>query len=200
MVFQVVVFHTRTPPLFIAYQLARIPGSTSFCGDSTMAGGGHWRAPGIDGPAGFLTRNLAGNGYLTYQVKAQVTRGVSDYHPKKIYIACGVNDAFAVIAGRTTVQQSALDLRELIQNTDGILILTLPTPTRSLEVNSILKKLKTAYTEQASGKAIVVDLWPQLCDHEGMLGRDFTVDGVHLSPKGYALWRTDLKKNAVKNQ
>ena len=29
MVFQVVVFHTRTPPLFIAYQLARIPGSTS---------------------------------------------------------------------------------------------------------------------------------------------------------------------------
>ena len=29
MVFQVVVFHTRTPPLFIAYQLVRIPGSTS---------------------------------------------------------------------------------------------------------------------------------------------------------------------------
>ena len=32
MVFQVVVFHTRTPPLFIAYQLARIPGSTSEIG------------------------------------------------------------------------------------------------------------------------------------------------------------------------
>ena len=30
MVFQVVVFHTRTPPLFIAYQLVRIPGSTSY--------------------------------------------------------------------------------------------------------------------------------------------------------------------------
>ena len=32
MVFQVVVFHTRTPPLFIAYQLVRIPGSTSMFG------------------------------------------------------------------------------------------------------------------------------------------------------------------------
>jgi lysophospholipase L1-like esterase len=143
-----------------------------------------------------MTRNLAGNGYLTYQVKAQMTRGVSDYHPKKIYIACGVNDAFAVIAGRTTVQQSALDLRELIQNTDGILILTLPMPTRSLEVNSILKELKSAYTEQASGKAIVVDLWPQLCDLEGLLKRDFTVDGVHLSPKGYIRWQSELEQVA----
>ena len=34
MVFQVVVFHTRTPPLFIAYQLVRIPGSTSIPGVS----------------------------------------------------------------------------------------------------------------------------------------------------------------------
>jgi lysophospholipase L1-like esterase len=38
-----------------------------------------------------------------------------------------------------------------------------------------------------------IDLWPALADGDGGLRRDYTTDGLHLSPAGYLAWATEIR-------
>ena len=41
---------------------------------------------------------------------------------------------------------------------------------------------------------VFIDLHPHFCDPKGQLREELTIDGVHLTPEGYALWRKLLAK------
>ncbi|NEO64855.1 MAG: SGNH/GDSL hydrolase family protein, partial [Moorea sp. SIO4G2] len=85
-----------------------------FCGDSLVAGGGHW-GPRV-GLGYFTTRNLAGNGYTIRQTISQVKKA-NIYQPKYISVAAGTNDAFSILNERQTIENSILDLSKLINST-----------------------------------------------------------------------------------
>jgi lysophospholipase L1-like esterase len=183
-----------------AHWLCRYFGAQAvFCGDSIMAGGGHWLAPGQMLPIGFLTRNLAGNGYTTYQVQSQIETALRDYKPKTLYVFCGVNDAFAISAGRLTLEQSTLDFKELLSTGGESVIVTLPTPVQNPDVNSILIDIRDQYRQVADEMNIpVVDISPLLSDTDGRLSQRFTNDGVHLAPEAYEIWIKELGRTLRK--
>lgn len=170
-----------------------------FCGDSIMAGGGHWSAPGEIFPASFLTRNLAGNAYTTRQIVAQLETGLRDYHPDKVYVFCGVNDAFSIFEERLTPAQSKEDFQRLLSMAPNRTIVTLPTPVRNPEVNQILKQLREVYRKVAESMNVtVVDLTPRISGGDGLIAEDLTNDGVHLNSSVYRMWREELQKAAQK--
>jgi lysophospholipase L1-like esterase len=43
-----------------------------------------------------------------------------------------------------------------------------------------------------------MDLHPQFADGDGMMRRDLTTDGIHLSPQGYELWQAALARSEMR--
>jgi lysophospholipase L1-like esterase len=59
-----------------------------------------------------------------------------------------------------------------------------------LSVNKIIKK------NEAKGYYNVIDLYSQFVDSNGDLIKELTVDGVHLSDKGYQKW-VEIEKSLI---
>ena len=55
-----------------------------------------------------------------------------------------------------------------------------------LELNKQLRKLAKKTNSQ------YVDVFPRLTDDRGMLRKEYTVDGLHLTPNGYEVWTNKL--------
>ncbi|NEO36154.1 MAG: hypothetical protein F6J90_07375 [Moorea sp. SIOASIH] len=162
-----------------------------FCGDSLAAGGGHW-GPRV-GLGYFTTRNLAGNGYTIRQTISQVKKA-NIYQPKWIIVAAGTNDAFSILDERQTIEDSILDFSKLINSTQSSLILTLPPPTRRPEVNDILMKLRKEMIRVAQSSNLqIIDSWSEFIDDEGLLKKEMTTDGVHLTDKAYEIWSQKIQ-------
>jgi lysophospholipase L1-like esterase len=75
----------------------------------------------------------------------------------------------------------------LIYSTVSIRSNTIEMPTNiSSEIVTLNDKLKSLARED---KMIFIDLYPSFCGPDNQLYTNYTVDGVHLTPAGYAVWR-----------
>jgi lysophospholipase L1-like esterase len=127
------------------------------------------------------------------------------FKPKAVFILIGINDLFnlhheeaggnfkydKIVPSTDYVGKNILKITKIIHRKSPETKIYIQTvlPTRReylkedvLSVNKIIKK------NEAKGYYKVVDLYSQFVDENGELIKALTVDGVHLSDKGYEKW------------
>jgi lysophospholipase L1-like esterase len=180
-----------------ALQLARLDaliglppvnGGIVLLGDSKTAFG-PW-----DGLYEGTVYNRGVSGMTTAQLLKYLPDLVPGY-PDEIRIELGVNDfLLAGIGPYVSFRNYQKILEWIAVNRPAARVTVYSTlPTRRPYFNqriTILNGLLSAYIAgQGEGSMISwVDLWPAMTDEQGMLRREFTVEGIHLNAQGYLQW------------
>lgn len=152
------------------------------CGDSIGAGIRHWKG----GSWPFRSRKLSGNGYTLWQISSQVQRANTNYDPDVIVVFGGTNDAIQIERGLSTLDTVETGVEEILKAADGTsLVLILPPPTKSDSLNVILQDVCLKLRILESHSNVTVINLSALADGTGKLRDEFSVDGVHLSTRGY---------------
>jgi lysophospholipase L1-like esterase len=138
---------------------------------------------------------FAANRGIGGDVSAGVLRRLDDVtklRPSAVFLMIGIND----IAKRVPTETIVGNVRRTIErlNDAGAKVyLTLVLPvTRGYvpKMNPTVAELNAAYITLAKEtKATVVDFREEMRTPEGALRNELTVDGIHLSPDGYRVWR-----------
>lgn len=157
------------------------PPRTVYIGDSITAGGRSFN--------GWTSINLGSNGLHTYQINANLNQA-RKYDPKWIVVMAGTNDA---ILG-TINYESMRDLWRQICSEPRVLI-TLSPPTRSRVLNARLANITSIAKSECSNRPVVS--LNDLADGNGLIAKEYTTDGVHLSKAAYQIWRTRLSEYGI---
>ena len=128
---------------------------------------------------------------------------VARHEPAVVVVDCGVND-LRLTAGRpqAVIAEYSQLVRGLLAATGAKLRLCSVLPVgddwpddpatlnpRVAEFNELMAGLADG------GRVEFVDLRPAICDAGGQMRPELTVDGVHLTPAGYALWLGELRSH-----
>lgn len=155
----------------LAHWLSKIvPPPTVFIGDSIMTGG-EW----FDD---LRNINLASNGLRTEQIAGNLKLAQA-YHPKRIVIMAGMNDA---IYGFDP--DKIRSIWETICKEQKIVV-TLVSPSKNDELNRKIDQINRIISENCRDRPI---LSLDLDDEHGRLRPEFAIDDVHLNAKGYQQW------------
>ena len=175
-------------------------GDIVFIGNSITEKGENWTKK--FNIAHIRNRGIAGD--LTDGVLKRLNEIVY-FKPKAVFILIGINDLYnlhyeeargnlkyyKIVPSVDYVGKNILKIAKLIhrKSPETKIYVRTVLPTRRaylkedvLFVNKIIKK------NEAKGYYKVVDLYSQFVDANGDLIKDLTVDGVHLSDKGYEKW------------
>lgn len=125
-------------------------------------------------------RGLSGD--TTADVLARI-QDVNDLSPKLVFLLVGVNDA----ALGVKVEQSAKNILEIVARLKTKVYIIRPFPTNDARTNATLGSLYAETRSLVGDSAHYIDINKRL-GGETILPQ-FTTDGVHLSPSGYAVWR-----------
>jgi lysophospholipase L1-like esterase len=157
-------------------------------GDS-LTEGGPWRE--LTGCPSIVNRGIGGD--TTKDVLGRLD-GVFKLQPRAVFVMIGVNDISLGVRKEVTTQnfQALLDTFES-NGTRTFLSYVLPvTGTyRKRRMNEEISALNVVISGLLAGRSNVtpIDLRPLVRDAGGYLGKEFSYDGLHLSPKGYEVWR-----------
>lgn len=128
-------------------------------------------------------------------VSAGVLRRLDDVtslKPSAVFLMIGINDISRNVPTETIVDNVRQTI-ERLNEAGAKVYLTLVLPvTRSYvpRMNPKVAELNSAYVALADKmKATVVDFRQEMRGDEGALRTDLSVDGLHLSPEGYRIWR-----------
>ena len=114
--------------------------------------------------------------------------------PRAIFLMIGVNDITLGIPGETT----AGNLRAILDRlggTDAHVFMSYVLPVTSSygkkRINKEIPLLNAVIAKLAAGrpKVTLIDARPSLRGADGYLREEFAYDGLHLTPKGYAVLR-----------
>ena len=124
--------------------------------------------------------------------------------PAKIFILIGINDLARNIPDDVIINNHLRMVRQIQSGSPAtrIYLQTL------LPTNRSFDKLKSHYNKEERIRAInralhemaasqgctLVDLYTHFADSEGQLKQEYTWDGVHLTPAGYARWIEILRE------
>jgi len=131
---------------------------------------------------------------------AAVRAAFSQTRPDTIYIMAGIND---LRHGATDVQVLA-NIRTMIRRLKQthprsriVVQSILPTRWASLP-GSRIERLNRLISETAQIEGVIyLDLFYDFANSQGMLRRDLTTDGLHLSDKGYQVWHAALQRSGL---
>jgi len=123
--------------------------------------------------------------------------------PSKLFVMIGINDIGAGDSDSLVQANYQKLLRLMLQslpNTRIYLQSILPTtaiwgncpPDKIQRTNKFIQDFSTNFG------FIWIDIFSKFATKDGYLRNDFTIDGLHLSSKGYAYWSTILKKHGLK--
>ena len=157
-------------------------------GDS-LTEGGPWRE--LTGCPSIVNRGVSGD----------TTKGVRDrlddvlnMHPRAVLMMIGVNDITLRVPKETTIRnyQAILDrLEDSGARTFVNYVLPVAASYGRRRMNEEISALNIAIVGLVAGRPHVtpIDLGPLVRGSNGYLGEEFSYDGLHLSPKGYEVWR-----------
>jgi lysophospholipase L1-like esterase len=157
-------------------------------GDS-LTEGGPWRE--LTGCPSIVNRGIGGD--TTKDVLGRLDV-VLRMQPRAVFVMIGVNDISLGIPKEATTQnfRSLLDTLES-NGTRTFLNYVLPVAAnyRKRRMNEAISALNAVIVGLVAGRpnVIPIDLRPLVRDANGYLGEEFSYDGMHLSPKGYEVWR-----------
>ncbi len=171
-------------------------GQIVFLGNS-LTQGGKWETylPGKN----IANRGISGDN--TEGILARLDEIVKS-KPSKLFIEAGVNDISLNRSNEMIIDNYRKIIKTIKQQSPSTQIcITSVFPinknvskykrltgkeSQILELNKQLKKLAKKTNAQ------YVDVFPQLMDDKGMLRKEYTADGLHLTTQGYEVWRDKL--------
>lgn len=138
------------------------------------------------------------NQSISGETTAQILRRLNYFRatrPDQIQVMAGINDLKNGASDREVVsntQQILAQLRQHHPQAELVVYSILPTRLGNLPSDRI-RRVNTyiAYVAQQQG-ATFVDLQTTFADPQGLLRRDLTTDGLHLSRQGYDVWQAAL--------
>jgi lysophospholipase L1-like esterase len=118
--------------------------------------------------------------------------GVIKLKPSAVLLMVGINDILSNVPTQTTVDNVQQTIDTLTQAGAHVyLTLVLPGTKRvSHKIGSKLDELNAAYRKLANRPDVsLVDFLRAARDRDGFLREELSTDGIHLTPKGYRVWR-----------
>jgi lysophospholipase L1-like esterase len=145
--------------------------------------------------------NRGVSGMTTAQLLKYLPDLVPGY-PDEIRIELGVNDfLLAGIGPYVSFRNYQRILEWIAVNRPAARVIVFSTlPTRRPYFNQLISTLNgllRAYIERQGEESMIawVNLWPAMTDKQGMLRKEFTVEGIHLNAQGYMAWvKEDMNK------
>ena len=141
-------------------------------------------------------------GDVTYGVIDRLDEALTS-SPQKIFILIGINDVARKVPDEvilTNYQRIISGIKKISPRTKIYFQTMLPT-------NPTFKKLTNHYKNDhviainaglkqlgAKNNITVIDLYSAFVDDQGLLKKEYTYDGVHLTGPGYAVWASILTK------
>jgi lysophospholipase L1-like esterase len=127
--------------------------------------------------------------------------------PEVIFVMIGINDLIRGISDRVILdnqQQIISYLRKTHPTAQIVVQSILPHGAEEITwqgrekllavTNSRIRKLNQQLQSISNKKGVkYLDLYPLFTNKQGNLRREFTTDGLHLSPEGYIVWRSALQ-------
>lgn len=117
---------------------------------------------------------------------------VLTHHPKKIFMEAGVNDINFNVRLDTFITNMSTAIQLARRSSARIYVQSI-LPTRWPQINKSIPiwnaKLKQLCMEN---NVPFIDLYPHFLDDRGMLDKDLTTDGIHLTAAGYYVWRKQI--------
>lgn len=166
------------------------PGRVLFIGDS-LTEGGLW----ADFFPELATSNRSIGGEATYDLIERLDSAVND--PVAVSLMIGTNDLHGPRPLRPVeqvaerVEEIVRRIRELAPGAHLFLNSVLP---RTELFSSRIRALNERYREIAARHgAEYVDLWPTFADASGAIRKEYTKEGLHLTPAGYVAWAEVLR-------
>jgi lysophospholipase L1-like esterase len=118
--------------------------------------------------------------------------GIIKLHPSAVFLMIGINDVLSDVPINTiaaNVQQTI----DTLTKADAHVYLTMVLPvTRKVRssINSKVGELNATYRKLADRTNVsLVDFRGEMSTPDGALRDELSIDGVHLSPEGYRVWR-----------
>ncbi len=153
----------------------------------------------------FPGKNVVNRGIGGDRIDGLTTRldlSIYDLNPSVVFLNIGVNDIlFPITPYKNLKRRYGLLLNKLKKNcpnTTVIMQTVLPTTDKFADFNDEIIDLNKDIRRLAmEHKYKLIDLHPYFTDDKGQLKAELTVDGVHLSEKGYQLW-TSLMREYIK--
>ena len=155
-------------------------------GDSLTEGAG-WRAmlPGID----VTNQGIVGDTTVGLLLRIDLAKRAS---PRVVALMIGVNDLLTDQPVDEVHARYAKAISELASPGRCIIVQSTLLTRRGATVNAAISHLNQRLAQTcAEGKCSFVDLNADLAP-DGELASDATVDGIHLTARGYTLWRDAL--------
>jgi lysophospholipase L1-like esterase len=134
---------------------------------------------------------------------------VAKTKPSVVVIALGVNDAHAKTGSEEAyVAEWVKFYSKIVQSVkkgkaEPVLMTILPVEkdmdlgSRYFNSNQI-KMMNAKIADLAQrGNCVVIDSYATFADSEGFTKKGSTVDGVHLTPKSYEIWKSDIRKGVA---
>jgi lysophospholipase L1-like esterase len=157
-------------------------------GDS-LTEGGPWRE--LTGCPSIANRGIGGD--TTKGILGRLDEVLS-LQPRAVFMMVGVNDVSLGIPRETTLHDFRAILDRLEKSsirTFVSYVLPVAASYRKRRMNEEIAALNVALAGVVAGRSQVtpIDLRPLVRDLNGYLGEEFSYDGLHLSPRGYEVWR-----------
>ena len=127
------------------------------------------------------------------------------FKPKAVFILIGINDLFnkhykegngrfkydKIVPSAEYVAKNILKMSRYIKRKSPetkVYVRTILPTRRGYVDKDILQVNEIIRVSESKGFYTMIDLYKEFVDEKGELMKEMTVDGVHLSPKGYAKW------------
>jgi lysophospholipase L1-like esterase len=156
---------------------------TNYCNWSELFGNSNIKNRGIPGDkTGGLLDDIS-----------NITRGNS----KKIFLMIGINDlsnGASIDSTLSNYKKIVGDIKQQSPDTKLIIQSVLPINTKVLKSTKATNKEINQFNSGIKALAVknnlqYIDLYSSFTDKNGQLNRGLTIDGIHLSGKGYLLWK-----------
>ncbi len=172
------------------------PGAIVFIGNSITEGGGDWNAR--FGIKNIWNRGISGD--VTDGVLARLGEIIHS-KPKAIFLLIGINDISNLYYEKqipstdyiaANILKITVEIHQKSPATKIYLQTVLPTNRvfTKQEVDAVNAVLRA---KNAKGAFILIDLYAAFADEKGLLKKEFTNDGIHLTAAGYDRWVAVVK-------
>lgn len=116
---------------------------------------------------------------------------VTKLKPLAVFLMIGVND----VASSVPVEKIAANVQQTVaqlNEADIKVYLTAVLPVTQgyrRKINPKINELNVLYARMQSDKVKFIDFTREVAGEEGALADGLSIDGIHLSPEGYRIWR-----------
>ena len=164
-------------------------------GNSLIEGGGNWN----EKLGRSDVRNSGRGGFTTSHFVWLLNDHVMKYKPEICFLEGGINDMGVGIPADRIKQNYQHMVDRLLENNiipviNGVLYVNQENEKENEEKAKMIDDVNAFLKQLAASKNIIyIDLNPQLSENK-RLKKEFTTDGVHLTPAAYKIWSEEIKK------